>query len=99
MAKIRVKVDMKGFDPKSIQREVLKMADTAIRAQVDGLQKLVDRLGATHAGRPVSEIKTALRSGWRRITSDGDLSGKQLTDFATAIHDGTKVNIRYDGIK
>jgi len=77
----------------------LEDADSAVRARADELQKLVNRVASTHRGRPVSEIKSALRAGWRRVTRDGDLTDPELTRLATAIHDGTRVNIRYDGLK
>lgn len=85
------------FNPRDLERAVLQAADGAVRQKANDLQGVVDRLGRTHQGRPVDEVKVALRTAWRSATGDGDITDPRLTQWATYISEGRRIKIRYDG--
>lgn len=59
--------------------------------QLGTYQQLLDRMGREYRGKPVSEIKAALRAEWKKL--GGDLTDTQLTEFAKRINKGTPVVI------
>lgn len=86
------------FNPRALERAVLQAADGAVRRKADNLQTVVDNLERTHQGRPVDEVKVALRTAWRSATGDGDITDPELTQWATHISEGRHINVRYDGL-
>ena len=87
------------FDSRKLEQAVMEAADGAVRARANQLQQLVDSLGASHRGRPVDDVKVALRSGWQAATGDGDITDPELTQWATHIANGRPIHIQYDGLK
>lgn len=87
-----------SFNPDDLERVVRQAADGAVRQKANDLQAVVDNLGRTHQGRPVDEVKVALRGAWQNATGDGDITDPELTDWATYISEGRHIEIRYDGI-
>ena len=68
----------------------------AVQPAVEGLateyQQMFDSLLRRYKGHPVSEVKLVLRSEWSRI--GGSISDPELTEFATAISEGTRIVMR-----
>ena len=87
-----------SFDARAVERAVMELAEPAVRKIADDLQRLVDDLAASHAGRPVDEVKVALRSRWQQSTPDGDITDPELTEWATAISEGRAPRVQYDGL-
>ena len=59
--------------------------------QLGTYQRLLDRMGRDFRGKPVSEIKSALRAEWKKL--GGDLTDSQLDELAKRINKGTPVVI------
>jgi len=55
-------------------------------------QKLLDALASSHAGKPLEEVKAALRSGWQGL--GGDLTDPELTQYAECVKEGRRIEIR-----
>lgn len=87
-----------SFDRRDFERVVRQAADEAVRQRANALQGLVDALGRTHEGRPVDEVKVALRTGWQSATGDGDITDPELAEWATYISQGRNIHIQYDGL-
>ncbi len=76
----------------NFEDEVKKIARDAMKEAADDTQKLFDSLLRRYRGRPVSEIKAVLRREWSR--RDGTMSERELTDYATLISEGTRIQVR-----
>lgn len=76
------------FDQRAIDRAV---QDTMRAVQRD-LQRSFDDLGRRYRGRPVHEVKVALRDVLRR--GGGNAGEPELTEWATAISEGTRIVLK-----
>lgn len=76
----------------SWERELNKLAQGAMSAVASDYQAMFDRLGRQCKGRPVAEVKGALRREWSRL--GGTISDAELTEYATLISEGTKIEMR-----
>lgn len=88
-----------SFNPRDLERAILQAADGAVRQKANDLQAVVDNLGRTHQGRPIDEVKVALRNAWQTATGDGDITDPELTQWATYISEGRSIRIQYDGVQ
>jgi hypothetical protein len=59
--------------------------------QREPYQQMLDRMEREFRGRPVDEIRPALRAAWKRI--GGDLTDPELTTCARRIKDGDHVEV------
>lgn len=80
---------MQGFE-----QSLEKAVRPAIKDIASDYQRLFDSLCRRYKGRPVAEVKPALRREWSRI--GGSLSDPELTKYATCISDGTRIRIKVD---
>lgn len=74
------------------EKELERAIKPAIKNIASDYQKMFDSLSRRYKGRPVSEIKPALRREWSRI--GGSISEPELTDYATRISEGTRIQMR-----
>lgn len=72
--------------------EFRKIAQDAVKEAADDTQRMFDSLVRRYKGRSVSEIKPVLRREWAR--RDGTMSESELTDYATLISEGTRIQMR-----
>ena len=75
------------------ERQLKKAVADGLRDVAQDYQRMFDSLGRRYRGRPVSTIKPALQREWRRVDG-GRLSERDLTEYATAISEGTKIKMR-----
>lgn len=80
------------FDRGGFERDLRRLAQDAVKEAADDTQKMFDSLLRRYRGRPVSEIKPVLRREWAR--RDGTMSERELTDYATLISEGTRIQMR-----
>jgi hypothetical protein len=74
------------------EKELERAVKPAIKNLASDYQKMFDSLLRRYKGRPVSEIKPVLRREWSRI--GGSISEPELTDYATRISEGTRIQMR-----
>lgn len=74
------------------EKELEKAIRPAMGDIADGYRKMFDSLGRRYQGRPVSEIRLALRREWSRL--GGSISDPELTEYATHISEGTRIEMR-----
>ena len=55
-------------------------------------QQMFDRLSRQHRGKPVDEVKRALGRAW--AADGGTITDPELTDWATAISEGTHIRFK-----
>lgn len=79
------------FDRGGLERDLRRLAQDAVKEAADDTQKMFDSLLRRYRGRPVSEIKPVLRREWSR--RDGTMSERELTDYATLISEGTRIEV------
>jgi hypothetical protein len=85
MAKgFEIKFD-KGFG-KKLEQEVMK----EVRKET---QAFFDSMSRRYRGRSVEEIKPVLQREWRQKL-DGTITEPELTEYATAISEGTRIDVR-----
>jgi|GEM_PF-948359 len=79
-----------------------KQLNAAIKGGMDKLAsdhtRMIDSLSRQYRGRPTEEIKPALQREWRRVNG-GSITDPELTEYAQAISDGTKVTFRNGGVR
>ena len=85
-----------NFDADALQRVVKQAANDGVRKIAADYQLLLDGLASSHAGRPLDEVKDALRAGWQQ--RGGDLTDPELTQYAEYIKEGRKIEIRPEQI-
>lgn len=86
---------MSGF--KFEKRALERVADDALRRRAAEMQRALDAVHRTHAGKPVAEVEPALRSACRRAEMTPD--GSQLRQWADAISAGTRIVFKPDRVR
>ena len=56
------------------------------------LQSFFDKFARQHQGKPVASIKSTLLREWRR--RGGSMTDREAADYATLIHEGTRIVIK-----
>lgn len=74
------------------EKELEKAIRPAMKDIASDYQKMFDSLSRRYKGRPVSEIKPVLKREWSRV--GGSISDPELTDYATLISEGTRIQMR-----
>jgi hypothetical protein len=83
------------FDRNAINR----LANDLVAEQARKAQQMFDRLAQTHSGRPLAEVKQAVRHGWRSLGDGWDIDDPELTEYATVISEGGTVQVRSGGLR
>lgn len=84
---------MARFDSRAFERDVMKAAESGVKDLAKQYEKMFDSLRRRYAGKPVSTIKPVLKREWARING-GSISDPDLTDYATLISEGTKIQMQ-----
>lgn len=79
------------FDSKGFEKEVQNAAREGVRDVATQYERMFTSLRRRYAGRPVDEIKPALRREWRRI--GGSITDPDLTEYATLISEGHRITM------
>lgn len=77
------------FDEKAFKRAVGQQIEDHVKDVSRDMTRDFDRLHAEFSGRPVDEIKPALKKVWER--DGGSISDPELTEYAQLISDGTRI--------
>ncbi len=77
---------------RDFERDLKKTVQGAVKDIASDYQKMFDSLSRRYKGRPVSQIKPVLRREWSRI--GGSISDPELTEYATHISEGTRIQMR-----
>ena len=77
---------------RNFERDLKKMLHGTMKDIASEYQKMFDSLLRRYKGRPVAEIKPVLRREWARI--GGSISDPELTDYATLISEGTRIEMK-----
>lgn len=83
------------FDREDLERQVMKAAEGGVKSLAKRYESMFDSLRRRYTGRPVSEIKPVLRRECARVNG-GSINDPQLTDYATLISQGTKIEMRLE---
>jgi len=86
------------FDEKALKRAVEKDVNAHVEPVARVRNRDLDRLVAQYAGRPIDEIKTAIRTmvrRWDRST----ISESEIADWAQLTHDGTLIVLKPEKVK
>jgi hypothetical protein len=81
------------FDERNFRRAVAQAGNEAVRKFAAEAQCTLDRLRATHAGKPVAEVKAALQHAWRRSFGK-TLTDPELSSWADHLAHGTRIVVR-----
>lgn len=76
----------------NFEREMNKLVKSTLGDLAADYQKMFDRLSAQHKGRPIAQVKSVLQREWAKL--GGKISDPELTGYAQAISDGTKIQIK-----
>jgi hypothetical protein len=92
---------MATFDSSSFERDLRRaaeqVANDGMKQLASKLQRLFDDLLNSHGGKPVDEVKAALATACER--EDFTPGEEDLTAYATAISEGTRVVIRPETVR
>jgi len=75
------------------ERQLRKAVQDGLRDVAKDYQKMLDSLGRRYRGQSLSTIKPALQREWKRV-GGGRLTEPDLTEYATAISEGTPIKMR-----
>ncbi|MHC1558190.1 hypothetical protein ACR9E3_04495 [Actinomycetospora sp. C-140] len=82
------------FTKGGLERAVREAARDGVQRLAERFQAVLDEVLATHAGRPVDEVKPVLQARWRAVNDGADLTDPELTQYAQALSDGQRVVVR-----
>lgn len=85
------------FDQKAFERAIRQDAEAHVRDVSRDMTREFDRLHAQYVGRPVAEIKPALKRVWEM--GGGSITDPELTEYAQMVSDGTKITFEAGPIK
>lgn len=87
---------MKAFE-RDLRKAVEKAANDGMKKVGADIQRAFDRVHRMHGGKPVSNVRTALREEMRRSGFAPDQ--RQLDSWAKAISDGTHITVQVDNVR
>lgn len=82
---------------RNLKRAAEQSANEGMRRIGANLQRVLDSLLQTHAGKPVEEIKLALAESCRH--RDLNLDDEHITAYALAVHEGQRVVIEVKKVR
>ena len=82
-----------NFDDRALKKVAQQAADEAGRQ----FQRELDRLRRTHSGKPLDEVKRHVRQAFRQI--DVKASESEITDYATAISEGSRIKVQVERVR
>lgn len=71
------------------ERDLNRAVQAGLKEMTRDLQRVVDRVHRQYAGKPVATVKPALKRAL--ASAKVTLSDKELTGYAQAISDGTRI--------
>jgi hypothetical protein len=74
---------------RDIERSMKQQVESAYRQRASEMQATFDRLGRELKGQPLAAAKSRLQREWAR--DGGSLTDPELTDYATALVEGTRI--------
>jgi hypothetical protein len=78
---------------RDLEKQVAKLAQDKLREIARANTAAFEQLRLRYQGRPVSEIKPALRSAWSRANG-GNITDPELTNLAEKISAGVRVSFQ-----
>lgn len=85
------------FDPKEFERAIRKDVEAHVQDISREMTRELDRLSTRYAGRPVAEIKPALKRIWEK--DGGSISDPELSEYAQMISEGTRIEFKAGPIR
>ena len=76
------------------EKKIRKAVEPQLRARAQEMERLLADLTRRHKGRPVSQIKVPVRTAFKQ--HGWELTDPDLTRYATAISEGTKITVTAD---
>jgi hypothetical protein len=86
-----------SFDEGAFKREIEKQASSEVGRIARSMSRTLEAVRQQYQGRPIEEIKPALRCAIQR--DGGDLTDPDLSEYARLIGDGTKIEVQPGDIK
>ncbi len=72
------------------ERAIKKAVHDGVAGMAKEYERMFERLSRQHKGKPDSLIKPVLRLEWRKIAG-GDITDPELSQYAEAISNGTRI--------
>ena len=82
-----------NFDERAIKKVAQQAADEVGRQ----FERELERLRRSHSGKPVDDVKRHVRQAFRRL--DATATESEITDYAVAISEGSRIKVRVDRIR
>jgi len=79
------------FDERALRQAVEREAQSALAQTARDFEHELDQLRIRYAGRPVSQIRPAVRQVFAR--RGGSISEPELTEYADAVRAGIKIHV------
>jgi 5-methylcytosine-specific restriction endonuclease McrA len=86
------------FDKKALIRAIDKDVNVAVEQIARDRNRDFDRLVGQYAGRPIDEIKAAIRTMVRRWDGS-NVSESQIAAWAQLTHDGARIVLKPEKVK
>jgi hypothetical protein len=86
------------FNQSNLRQVVERAANEGMRDYATRMQRLLDQLGRTSAGKPVDEVKRALQAAWRRAFGK-TITDPHLTAWAQGLADGRRIVVRQQQVR
>ncbi len=86
-----------GEFKRNLRRTAEESVNEGVRKITADLQRMFDDLLKLHGGRPIEEVKTEVRTACQHRQLK--LAESELTAYATAISEGTRIAMRPQAVK
>lgn len=82
---------------REIERATKQAVEKAYRSNATEMQRTFDRLGRELKGQSLDVAKSRLQREWSR--DGGSLTDPELTEYATALVEGTRIELKVQSIR
>lgn len=79
---------------RDLEKQVMKAARSGVEQVAGEYERMFDSVYRRYHGQPVEQIKPVIRREWSRV--GGSITDPELTRYAQAISDGSRVKMRLD---
>jgi len=76
----------------ALEKALKEAGAKAVKEQAPRLQRMLDSLHRSQAGKPLTRVKSAVQAGFRSI--GGKITEPELTEYAKAISEGQKIVVK-----
>lgn len=81
------------------RQAISKVVNQDLSERTAEMQRLFDRLRSTQQGKPLSQVKQALKREWERLGPGATISDPELSRYAKEIAEGRQIRVSAEEVR